>query len=132
MRDVRCAMEQAVDAVADVRLDDVALLRLGVLVDRVAEVAEEDAGLDHRDSVVQASARRFHNTHRVGVVTGFLADVVCLVEVAVVAAVVEGDVDVEDVAVDQDALVGDAMADDFVEGGAYGFREVAVVQWRGV
>lgn len=132
MRNVRCAMEQAVDAVADVRLDDVAFLRLGVLVDRSSEVAEEDAGLDHRNGVVQAGACCLNNTDGVGVVTSLLADVVCLVEVTVVAAVVEGDVDVEDVAVDQDALIGNAVADNFVKGGAYGFREVAVVQWRGV
>lgn len=37
---------------ADVRLDDVALLRLGVLIDRGAKVAEEYARLDHRDGVV--------------------------------------------------------------------------------
>lgn len=132
MRDVRRAMEQAIDAVADVGLDDVALLRLGVLVDRGAKVAEEDTRLHHRDGVVQAGARRFDDTHGVGVVTSFLADVVCLVEVAVVTVVVEGDVDVEDVAVDEDALIGDTVADDFVDGGAYGFREVAVVQRRGV
>lgn len=52
MRDIRCAMEQAVNAVADVRLDNVALLRLGVLIDGGAKVAEEDARLDHRDGVV--------------------------------------------------------------------------------
>lgn len=125
-------MEQAVDAVANVRLDDVALLRLGVLVDGGAKVAEEDTRFDHRDGVVQAGARRFDDTHRVGVVTGLLADVVCLVEVAVVAVVVEGDIDVQDVAVDEDALVGDAVADDFVDGSAYRFREVAVVQRRGI
>lgn len=36
-----------------------------------------------------------------------------------VAVVVEGNVDIEDVAVDEDALVGDAVADNFVDGGAY-------------
>jgi hypothetical protein len=44
------------------------------------------------------------------------------------AAVVEGDVDVEDVAVLEGALVGDAVADDFVDGCADRFGEVAVVQ----
>lgn len=103
-----------------------------MLVDSGSEVAEEDARLDHRDGIVQAGARRFDDTHRVGVITGLLADIICLVEVAVVAVVVEGNVDVEDVAVDEDALVGNAVANNFVDGGAYGFREVAVIQRRGV
>jgi hypothetical protein len=60
------------------------------------------------------------------------ADVVGLVQVAVEAAVVEGYVDVEDVAVLEGALVRDAVADDFVGGGADGFGEVAVVEGGGV
>ena len=40
---------------------------------------------------------------------------------------VECYVDVKNVAVDKLALVGDAVADDFVEGGADGFGEVAIV-----
>jgi hypothetical protein len=43
-------------------------------------------------------------------------DVVRLVQITVEAAVVEGDVNVEDVAVLQRALVRDAVADDFVDG----------------
>lgn len=49
-----------------------------------------------------------------------------------VAAAVEGDVEVDDVSVDEGALVGDAVADDFVEGGAEGLGELVVVQWRWV
>jgi hypothetical protein len=44
-----------------------------------------------------------------------------------VAAVVDADVDVDDVAVDEDPLVGDAVADYFVEGGADGFGEADVI-----
>ena len=43
------------------------------------------------------------------------------------AVVVEGYVDVEDVAVLQGSVVGDAVADDFVDGGADGFGEEVVV-----
>jgi hypothetical protein len=42
-------------------------------------------------------------------------------------AVVEGDVEVEDVAVEEDALVGDAVTYYFVGGCADGFRKVDVV-----
>ena len=43
------------------------------------------------------------------------------------AVVVEGDVEVDDVAFEEEALVGDAVADYFVDGGADGFGEVDVV-----
>lgn len=48
------------------------------------------------------------------------------------AAVVDADVDVDDVAVFELTLIGDAVADYFVDGGADGFGEVAVIEWRGV
>lgn len=63
---------------------------------------------------------------------GGRADVVGFIEVAVVAGVVEGHVEVEDVAVEEDARVGDAVADYFVGGGADGFGEGVVVEGRGV
>lgn len=48
------------------------------------------------------------------------------------AAVVERHVDVEDVTVFKFTLVGNAMTDYFVDGGADGFWEVAVVEGRWV
>ena len=47
---------------------------------------------------------------------------------------VEADVDVEDVAVLKGSVVRDAVADDFVDRGADGFGEVAVVEggWVGL
>ena len=125
------AVEALVDAVAAVGLDDAAVVALGDLLDRVAVVAEERAGLDKLDRLGEAVARGLDDAHGVRVLVGF-ADVVGLVQVAVEAAVVEGDVDVEDVAVLKGALVGDAVADYFVGRGADGLGEVAVVEWRGV
>lgn len=49
-----------------------------------------------------------------------------------VAVVVEGDVEVKDVAVKEDAGVGDAVTDDFVSGGADGFGEVHVIERGGI
>lgn len=49
-----------------------------------------------------------------------------------VAAVIEGDVEVEDVAIEEDARVGDAVADYFVGGGADGFGEGVIVEGGGV
>jgi hypothetical protein len=47
---------------------------------------------------------------------------------------VECDVEVEDVAIFKNTLIGDAVADDFVGGCADGFRKMVVVQrgWVGL
>ena len=45
---------------------------------------------------------------------------------------VERDVDVDDISIFEDILVWDAVADDFVDGCADGFGEMAVIQWRRV
>lgn len=45
---------------------------------------------------------------------------------------VQCNIDIQDIAVDELALVGDAVANDFVEGGTDGFGEVTVVKGGGV
>ncbi len=132
MWNVWCAVEELVDAVADVCLHDVALLGLGVLVDDSSEVAEEDAWLDQLNGLVQALPGCLDNADGVWVVLGLLADVVGFVQVAVEAFVVESNVNVQDIAVNKDALIWDTVADTLVEGCADGLWEVAVVQWRWV
>lgn len=115
VRNIRRAMEELVNAVAAVSFHDAAVVGFGEFLDRVAVVAEERAGLDEFDRFFQAVAGGFDDAHAVGVLRG-AADVVGFVQVAVEAPVVEGYVDVEDVAVLEGALVGDAVADDFVDG----------------
>jgi len=131
MRHIRRTVEALVDAVAAVGLDDAAVVALGELLDGVAVVAEERAGLDELDRFGETVAGGFDNAHSVGILV-CLADVVSFVQIAVEAAVVECDVDVENVAVSQRALVGNAVADDFVDRCADRLGEVAVVQWRWV
>ena len=46
-----------------------------------------------------------------------------------VASVVESYVDVDDISVFQDVIVGDTVADDFVDGCADRLGKVAVVEW---
>ena len=72
-------------------------------------------------------SRSLDYTDGIRVITGLLANVVSFVKVAVETLVVERYVDVQNIAVDELALVGNAVADDFVEGGADRFGEVAVV-----
>ena len=120
-------MEDAIDSMAAVRPDDGAVLCLGVLLDDVAELADEHARLDGGNRFFKALPRALHHANCVWVGLGFVPHVVCLVKVAVEALVVQGNVNVDDVAVHESALVGNAMADDLVDRGADGLGEVIVV-----
>lgn len=126
MRDIGRTVEESIDAVADIRRDDRATIFLGVFLDCVADVAEGEAGFDGFDSEAEAFAGGFDEVD-VFAVEGRGPDVVGFVEVTVVTTVVEGDVEVEDVAVEEDAGVGDTVADYFIGGGADGFGEIIVV-----
>ena len=132
MRHIRRAMEQRIHPMSAIRLDNTTPLRFRVFFDNSAGVFERHAGLHERDGLVETFAGGLDDPDGVGVGEGAGADVVGFVEVAVVAAVVEGDVEVYDVAVEEGALVGDPMADYFVYGGADGFGEVDVVEGGGV
>ena len=63
---------------------------------------------------------------------GCAANVICLVEVTVKAAVVESYVKVKDVTGLKESLVWDAVADYLVDGCAEGFGEVNIVEGRGI
>lgn len=130
VRDVWRTVEELVDAVAAVSPDNAAVLALRVLLDDVAVLAEERAWLHQLNSLFQTLSRRLRHTDGVRVRLCFVANIVCLVQIAVEAAVVEGHVDVQDIAVLQYSLVGYAVADDLVYRRTYRLGEVAVVQRR--
>jgi hypothetical protein len=132
MGDVRRTVEYAVDTVAAISLDDGAAAGFGVFFDDVAEVAKGGARFDGGDGEGEAFPRGFDEFDEFLIGEGFVADVVGFVQVTVVAFVVEGYVKIEDVAVEEDAAVGNAVADYFVGGGADGLREVVVVEGGGV
>ena len=112
--------------------DDAAVSTFGVFFYYAAGVAEGHAWFDELDGFIEAFAGGFDDADGGGIGAGEGADVVCFVEVAVEAVVVKGDVEVDDVAFEEDALVGDAVADDFIDGGADGFGEIDVVEGGGV
>ena len=122
----------AVDAVADVVPDHVAPLALRVPLDGVAEISNQRARLDQLYGLVEGLARGLDHAHRVRVRARLVPDVVGLVQVGVVAVVVERDVQVDDVPVDEGALVGYAVADDLVHRRAHRLGEAAVVERRRV
>ena len=109
-------MEQRVDAVAAIRLDDAEVLSLGVLFDDIAEVFDGNTGFYMGNCLVQTFTCTFDEANVVRITSGFVAYIVGLVQVAVVAFVEEGDVEVENVAVLENSLVWDAVADDLVDG----------------
>jgi hypothetical protein len=114
--DVGRAVEELSDAVAAVRSNDAAVLLLCNLFDNVSKFSDQDARLDGLDSLVKRLTCCLHYSYTVGIGLGPVANVVCLVEIGVVSTVVQADVDVEDITVEENALIGNAVADDFVDG----------------
>jgi len=95
----------------------------------IPRIAELHPRFNDGDGLVKAFSCSFDYADGVGVGCCAGADVVCFVEVPVVALVVEGYVDIDDVSILEGALVRDAVTDCFVDGGTNGFRKVAVVKW---
>ena len=121
MQHLRIVVVDLADAVAAVLAHHAETLAFGVLLDRVADIAEGRARLDRADAAEHRFAGHFHQSlgHHRG-----RAHVVHAAGVAVPAVLDHGDVDVDDVAVLQDlGLAGDAVADDVVDRGADGVRE---------
>jgi hypothetical protein len=85
-----------------------------VLLDDVSILAEQCAWLDNLDGLVQALSCCLRYTHRIRVCQSLVSNVKCLVEIRVETAVVDRNVNVQDIAVLEYALVGNAVADDFV------------------
>lgn len=110
---VGCAVEKLIDAVATVGLNYATVVGFCNLLNRVAVVAEESAGLNELDRFFQRVSCGFDNAYAVRVLVR-LADVVSLVEVAVEATVVKRNVDVQNVTILQRTLVGNAVADNLV------------------
>ena len=115
------------DAVAAVFPHDGAVVGLGVLLNRVADVPETHAWLDHLDS--NAHGLVSHADHPLGQDRG-LSDEHHLAGIAVEAVFDHGNVDVDDVPVLELLVPRDAVADLMVDRGADGFGETVVVERR--
>lgn len=94
--------------------DDGTPSRFGVLFDDVAEVFEGDAGFDHGNCLVEAFSGCLDELHELLIGERFVADVVSFVEITVIAFMVESYVEVEDVTIQQNSLIRNAVTDDFV------------------
>lgn len=116
MRDVGRAVEELSDAMAAVRSNYAAVLLLCNLLDNVSKLSNQDTRLDSLDGLVERLTCRLHYSYAVGIGLGSVTNVVCLVKIGVVSTMVQADVDVKDITVEENALVGDTVADNFIDG----------------
>jgi len=108
------AVEDTVDAVTDIRPNDTAALGLGVRLDRISKIAEQRPGLDQLDSLFQGLASGLDDADGVGVSLGLVANVICFVEIAVKALMVQRNIEVDDITIKENSVVGDTVADHLV------------------
>jgi hypothetical protein len=98
-----------------------------VLLNYVAELLDSNPGFDMSDGFIQALSGGFDEADIVWICESFVADVVSLIEITVVALVEKGDIEVEDIAVFEWTLVRNAVADDLVDRGAVRLGEMIIV-----
>lgn len=132
VRDVRRAVEKLANSVATVGSNNTAVVLLGVLLDNVAKLSDQCTRLDSLDGLIQALSRCLNHANGIRVSLGLVTNVVSLVQVGVISLVIQRNIDVEDIAVEENTLIRNAVADDFVDGCTARLWEVVVVQWRGV
>ena len=113
-------VEQAAEAVAAEIAHHRAALGFGKAWMACADVADGAAGPDRGDAAHQAFVGDLDQAFGVA---GNLADAVHAARIAMPAVDDQGDVDIDDVAVAQRLVVGDAVADDMVDRGADRLRD---------
>ena len=119
MQHLRLLVKHLADAVAAVFAHHGTMIRLGVVLNGRTDVAESDSRLYHFDADAHgfvADARYALGDHR------GLADKIHLTGVTVIAVLDDGDINVDDVALLEDLVTGDAVTHLMVDRGADGFR----------
>lgn len=107
-------MELGIDSVAAPGSDYIAASGPGMLLNNLAKLAYRSPRLYQFDSLVQALPCGFNHPNRVWAGFGSIANIVSLVEVGMVATVIERDVEVEDIAIEKDSLVRYPVTNDLV------------------
>ena len=102
-------------------------LGLGIGLDGVADIAQGGAGLDHGDAAHHGLVGDLDQAPRL---ERDIADEKHAARIAVPAVDDGGDVDIEDIAVPQPLVAGNAVADHMVDRGADRFGKTAVVERR--
>ncbi len=125
VQDLRILVVDAADAMAAVLADHREIQGFDVFLDGVADVAQARPGLDRADAAphgLEAHLGQALGRHR------GLAHVVHAAGVAVEAVLDDGDIDIDDVAGFELAVVGDAVADHVVDRGADGLGKAPVIE----
>lgn len=99
MWDVGWAVEDPVDAVANISSNNAAVLGLGVFLDDITKLAEEGTRLDKLDGFFQALASSFGNTDGIRICLCLVANIIGFVEISVEALVVQSYIEVYNVAI---------------------------------
>jgi len=128
VQDVGRVVEHLAQAMAAEVTDHRAAHGFHVGLDGVADVAGARAGLDHRKATLE---RFIGDVDQALGPRGDRADAVHAAGVAVPAVDDDGDVDIGDVALTQDPVAGDAMADDVVGRDAGGLAIAAIEEAGG-
>lgn len=128
VRNIRGAVEQLIDSMSTVRCYHTAILGLCKLFNHITGISEEHARFHNLDCLVETLPRRLHHSDGVEIRFRFVSDVVGLVQISVKSPMIEGDVDIENIAVLKLPLVRNAMANDLVDRRAHGLWESNVVQ----
>jgi len=115
MRDIRSTVKHGVDSVTTVRLDGAAIPAFCMLFDDVAIVFVRSPRLDCVDRHCQTLSRCLDKSYSIRIRKRLVTNVICFIQITVVTAVVESYVDVDNVAILQYVVVGNTVADDFVD-----------------
>ena len=107
-------MKELVDAVTTIGLDDTTITTFGMLLNHIPRVSEEHARFDNLDRLLETFSSCFNYADRICVRLRSLTHVVRLIQITVETFVVECDVEVKDVAIKKNSLIGYTMADHFI------------------
>lgn len=115
VRDVGRTMEKTVNAMTTISSDDTAVLCLCMCLYDISKVSEKYSRLNELDGLIQTFSGSLDNANTLRISLSFISNVVSLVDITVVTAVVQCDVNIEDISVDEFALIGNAVTDDLVD-----------------
>lgn len=91
------------------------VLRLRMFFDDITKFPNENARLHRLDSLFKTFAGCLNNSNIVWISFGFIANIVRLVQIGMVTLVVERNIDVQDIAIDERSLIGNTVANNFVD-----------------
>lgn len=81
-----------------------------VLFDDLAKFSDRYTWFDYRNGHVQGLPRRFNESNRVRVRSSLVTNVVSLIQVGMISAMVDRNVEIENVPIKKNSLIGDTVA----------------------